>query len=165
MSRKTRVSPADRVKEAIMNLTGRDNRSPFQGGTQFPTEGSKSKSNQLGQAAKNKAEVGPAPLMGSLDKTKMHTLQNAAVKMPSARGSLPKIGSAMRFQDDPLVQYVQKHAEELKTNIDQMDLGEGATELQSEPSDFSNSQAARKKKDDDELLKKLFSNYPSESAG
>jgi len=103
--------------------------------------------------------------MGSLDKTKMHTLQNAAVKMPSAKGSLPKIGADMSMQDDPLVQYVQKHAEALKDNIGQMDLGEKEKELQSEPVDFSNSQADRKKKEDDDLLKKLFTNYSSESSG
>lgn len=162
-NRKTRVFPADRVKQAVMNLTGRDNRTPFQGGTQFPTEGSKTKSDQLGQAAKNKAEVGPAPLMGTLDKTKMTTLQDVSVKMPSAKGSLPKLGAAMSFQTDPLVQYIQKHAEEIKNNIDQMDLGEKEMALQSEPVDFSNSQAERKSKDDDELLKKLFTNYSRES--
>lgn len=79
-------------KAATMNLTGRDNRTPFVGGTQFPTEGSKSKAKQLGDLSKSKAEVGPAPLMGKLDKTKMTTLKDVSVKMPSAAGSIPPIG-------------------------------------------------------------------------
>lgn len=80
------------IKAAVMNLTGRDNRTPFQGGTQFPTEGSKTKARQFGQAAKNKAEVGPAPLMGKLNKTNMTTVKDVSVKMPTAKGSLPQIG-------------------------------------------------------------------------
>lgn len=80
------------LKTALDNVTGRDNRTPFVGGTQFPTEGSKSKAKALHTASVNKAEVGPAPLMGTLDKTKMIPLGSVVPKMPTSKGSLPNIG-------------------------------------------------------------------------
>lgn len=97
----TRVKSAGRLsaelapsiaKAAMINATSRDNRTPWVGGTQFPTEGSKQKAKQFHAASVGKAEVGPAPLMGSLDKTKMVPLASVTPKMPTAKGSLPYAG-------------------------------------------------------------------------
>jgi hypothetical protein len=151
-------------KEAQANMTGRDNRTPFVGGTQFPTEGSKSKAQSLHRASVGKAEVGPAPLMGELDKTKMVPLGSVVPKMPTAKGSLPKIGGVMpdKIASDPLVQYLKKHAKQIETNVDALATHKIERSLTDRDSDFEGTPAEAKKKEDDELLKKLFKNYGRE---
>jgi hypothetical protein len=144
--------------------TGRDNRTPFVGGTQFPTINASSTAKRLDSMSKSRAEVGPAPHLNALDRTGNNTIQDASVKMISPVGSLPKIGADMsaELQNDPLVQYVQKHAQQLEANLDSMDLGGQDFELQSEPTDFRGTELSRRLKQEDELLKGLFNHYPSE---
>jgi hypothetical protein len=132
------------------------------GGAKMPTVDSKNTAHVLDRAAKGKAEVGPAPSLGALNSTNQNTLQSQAVKMPSSAGSLPKLGSAI--ENDPLVQYIKKHAEQLATNVDEMELGGCDIELQSEPSDFRDTDIVQKKKEEDALLKNLFTHFPNESA-
>lgn len=107
-------------EEKTANLSGRDNRTPFVGQTQFPTEGSKSFSKKLHTAATGKAEVGPAPLMGKLDKTKMVPLQSVTPKTLTTKGMLPMAKTGSRIENDPLVQYLQKHAKSLEDNANAM---------------------------------------------
>jgi hypothetical protein len=160
----TRVNLEELLEKFAEESTGRDNRQPFAGGTRMPTLDSKSAANRLHNESTSNAEIGPAPNMGETDKTGINTLHSQAVKMPSPIGSLPKLGSAMndRLRDDPLVQYLKKHAAIIEDNLSKMPLGEEEFEMQSEPPDFSNSQAEEKIKEQDDLLRELFTNYPTE---
>ena len=154
-----------RVKTAAPSFraTGRDNRTPFQGGTQFPTESSKGFARKLHGKSADKAEVGPAPLMGEMDKTKMVPLGSVVPKMPSAKGSLPMFKTGSLIADDPLVKYLQKHAKVLEDNADAFATCMIEPSLQDRDSDFSGTQAEAKKKEQDKELEALFKNYPSEN--
>lgn len=152
-----------RVKTSADNLTGRDNRTPFIGKTQFPTEGSKAKAKSLDSASKDVAEVGPAPLTSQLDKTHQMPLKEVMITMPTAKGSLPIVKQACtKIQADPLVQYLKKHAQQLESNVDNMiaSLPPEIPMLRKD-SDFVGTPAESKMQEQDALLKKLFSNYDS----
>jgi len=125
---------------AVENLTGRDNRSPFVGSTQFPTEGSKSFSRSL--LSGGSAEVGPNPKLMSKG-----TWKSSVGRLPMKTAS-----------KDPLVEYISKHAAQLETNIEKMDLAGAPPPMQSEESDFSGTAADKKSKEDDDFLRSLFKN-------
>jgi len=163
----TRVNSASgrRILEKVASMTGRDNRTPFVGGTQMPTLDSKSVSNQIDTSSKSRAEMGPSPSFNALEKTQHSTIHDQAVKMPSSVGSLPKLGSDMRrIEEDPLVRYLKKHAEQLEVNLADVPCQGEDFELQSEPTDFRDTSAFKKKKEEDALLRNLFDNYPAEKA-
>jgi len=100
------------MKTAAMG--GQDLRSfkPMAGS--FPTDDSKGHANKMLNQSQNAAEVGPNPAFTTL-KPKGPKLQDITVKMPSPKGSLPKIGSAggimdEKIKNDPLIQYIRKEA-------------------------------------------------------
>jgi len=103
-------------KEAA--LGGQDLRS-FKGlVSRFPTDDSKRFAGKLLKGSQGLAERGPVPSKASLTPPGPK-LQNIVPKMPSPKGSLPKIGSAggddmsidETIKNDPLVQYMKKQAE------------------------------------------------------
>lgn len=154
-----------RVKSAGVNLSGRDNRTPFVGMTQFPTEGSKAVAQKFDSAAKGAAEVGPAPLTPKLDRTNIVPLKEIIPSMPTAKGSLPIVKKASRYDSDPLVQYLRKHAQQLESNVDSFVRVVYAAPLQSRDSDFIGTPAKKKMEEQDELLDKLFDNYDRSVVG
>lgn len=67
-----------------------------------------------------------------------------------------------KYENDPLVEYIEKHAKQMEDNIhafaqQQLDAPEQAVD-----SDFTDTPADKKRKEDDELLRKLFTNYPGD---
>lgn len=150
-AQKTQVKSAE-----AMRAGSRDNRTPFVGGTQFPTEGSKGLSRKLDQQSKAVAEQGPAPTYGG-----MQTVKYEVPKM--------KIGQTSDVvADDPLIRFLredpdfQKQAEQLDTNIDQLLVQSSPKPIADESPNFSET-VERKKREEEALLKELFTHYPSES--
>jgi hypothetical protein len=158
---------------AGFKTTGRDNRTPFVGKTQFPTEGSKGVAGKLLGQSQSRTEVGPLPSFGALSKENVSTVQSKAVKQLSPVGSLPKLGAAMSFVNDPLIQYFstqpgqeefRKYAEKMKDNEAETPKGKSVAEKQSENPDPSADAVTRSAGQTDEKLKELFANYPTEKA-
>lgn len=111
--RKT-ASAWNRILVKTAAVGGQDLRSFKPVAGTFPTDDSKGHANKLLNQSQNAAEVGPNPAFTTL-KPKGPTLQDVSVKMPSPKGSLPKIGSAggimdEKIKNDPLVQYIRKEA-------------------------------------------------------
>jgi hypothetical protein len=99
-------------------LGGQDLRSLKGLASRFPTDDSKRFATKLLKGSQGTAEVGAIPSKASLTPPGPK-LQNIAVRMPSPKGMLPKIGSAEgddmsieeAIRNDPLVQYLKKQAE------------------------------------------------------
>lgn len=151
-----------RVKTSAQG-TGRDNRTPFVGGTQFPTANAIQPVMDRLEQSKGKAEVGPAPLMGKLDKSSTSTIKSQSVKMLTPAGMLPKLGADMsdaKFENDPLIKYLRKEAAELETNADSLPTQKLEDPVTMEAVDFSTSSMQRKMDEQEALMKSLFQNYP-----
>lgn len=84
------------IKEAADS--GRDNRTPFVGKTQFPTEGSKEPAKQhLNEA--QKFDAGPTPSYGALNKTGIAPKHLSAVQ-------IPQVSKVAQLKDDPLFRFL-----------------------------------------------------------
>ena len=81
---------------------GQDLRSPVSGGTKFPTDDSKAFANSLLRQGQRSAETMSRPSGPSIHAIASHSSSAKA-------GSLPKLGSVA---DDPLIQYLRKHAQD-----------------------------------------------------
>ena len=175
--RKTAKSFLDYVSEmgkeaASMGATSRDNRTPFTGGTQFPTEGSKTPAAQQLTQSRSLGNVGPNPSFNQLNRTGVNPISSQVPKIPQ-----PKLAAGVaQMLDDPLVQYLAtpagraetaKAAASLATNIDSR---HGS---QQPPRKFYDPVAPdgfptkdltdRTALEQDEYLRSLFINYPHES--
>jgi len=148
-----------KLSRAAMH-TGRDNRTPFVGGTQFPTSQSKALSSKLLNQSKSRAEVGPTPSMTKMDKTNLSTLHGQSVKMPSAIGSLPKVGADMTRVNDPFAAWAEKNAMKLEDNLPSLETRTPVDPLQTEPPGPADQLVETAKKRDDELMRELFAGYP-----
>ena len=147
----------------IASLAGQDLRAPLAGGTKMPTDDSKGPAENLLERSQTSAEVGPSPSLGQLN-PRGPSIQDLAVKMPSTKGSLPKLGSQeMNLKDkianDPLVRYLQKEGMQLEVNLDEMPKGQEEEELSAAPPQVPKEFAARALHQQDDLLAKLFGVY------
>lgn len=126
------------------SLPGQDLRLPVMGGTKFPTGDSLSGAKSLLTKSMGSAEVGPTPKFGRLSPPgpKIH---EDAPTVPGAQNLMPKVGSDMNIENDPLVQYLKKQAEDIpkkvtteqggtiSNNVADMPTGPGEKELTSDP--------------------------------
>jgi hypothetical protein len=107
---------------------GQDLRMPIMGGVKMPTDDSKTAPAQMLAKSQGKAEVGPAPSLKSL--------APSGPTVPQVTGTnsstMPKVGADMTVQNDPLVKYLKKEAEELKDNLEAMPKGEPESEKTTE---------------------------------
>ena len=150
------MTKVNRIFEILKqaSMAGQDLRKNFVGAPRFPTEDSKTLSNQLLSKSQKAAEVGPAPTSGRVGKESSGpTFKDTAPKMGTTAGSLPtfkKEGSAMsNINVDPLTQYIQKQASLLKEKKSRS----------SEPSDERiRDMQARGKSEFVSALKELFNN-------
>lgn len=105
---------AQEILEKLALMSGMDGRGFSARTTNFPTKDSTSFANKQLQQSQAVAEPAPPKPIG---------LKDVVPKMPSNKGSLPKLGEAdmERIKTDPLVQYLkQKHAEAVQDNEDDM---------------------------------------------
>lgn len=160
-----RKSQATTKTASVGSMMGKSNRSPFVGGTKYPTEESKQFAKSKLRESSNVAEAGPAPLTPKA-RTNYSKTMDAAVK-PSGAWDLKKEAS------DPLSQYLQtdRGREEISKYAYLMETNETSlpTQYLDEPRLDKNSQAteqflAKSEKNKDEFLKGVFKNYPTEKA-
>jgi len=148
-------------KEKKASIPGQDLRGAK--GLQLPTDDSKVFANSNLNKSQTAAEVGPAPSLGQL-KPKGPTIQSQATRGISTRGGLPKMASLTgetmaNIQNDPLVQYLQKHAQELEDNLDNMPKQKSEEPLADEPGCPSGSHIeAQSKKQRKDVLDEMFDN-------
>lgn len=69
-----------------------------------------------------------------------------------------------KYAQDPLVQYLKKHAKQIETNVEAFATQMIEDPVQSADSDFADTPAEKKKAEDEALLKSLFSHYPNEKS-
>jgi hypothetical protein len=152
--------------EKIASMSGQDLRTPFSGGTKFPTDDSKQPIAERLEQNQQVAEAGPAPAPQL--KPVAPTFKEVAVKMPSAKGSLPDIGQgkiAMAIRNDPLVQFLKKEAEQLDTNIEDL-LKQHLPEPEvAEPPQASVQFSQRALDQQDDVLDQLFGAYSRGRSG
>lgn len=169
----TRGKTKDAGIDSTFKATSRDNRTPFVGSTQFPTESSKGPAGKLLGQSQGRSEVGPMPSFNQLSKEKISPLKDKSVKQLSTRGMLPKIGADMSVVNDPLIQYFasqpgqeefKKYAEQLKDNESAMPLASPKKERVSESTNPSDDLVRSSDEAADAKLKELFENYPVEKA-
>lgn len=97
----------DTAKSA--SVTGQDMRMSSPGTIKPPTDDSKTFAAQSLKASQSVAGVGPRPRV-----QEGPSIRDLAAHPTNSRaGSLPKLGSSMTFQSDPLVQYLRKVAANL----------------------------------------------------
>jgi hypothetical protein len=117
---------APKIKESAQG--GQDLRLPVMGGTKFPTDDSKTGPASLLSKSQGKAEVGPAPSMKSL--------APGPPTIPQVTGTtsstMPKVGADMAIQNDPLMKYLKKQAEELKDNLEALPKSKPEKEMSTE---------------------------------
>jgi hypothetical protein len=100
-------------REKGASESGADLRTPFMGGTKFPTKDSLVYAEKLLHEGQRQSTGSRA---GSV------TLKDVTPTIRAPR-SMPKIGADMRTQNDPLVQYMKKTAETLEDNLDNLPTG------------------------------------------
>lgn len=157
-------------KAAVGNLTGRDNRSPFIGGTQFPTESAKQPAQQKLDESIDVAEAGPAPLTPKA-RTNYSKTMDQATKIPGG-WTLPSPQEKTAM--DAITKYLTKtaagrqelvkHAKALETNEKDLKRMDMPKPMKTGPAHPADDAVARGKRDTDEKLKELFSHYPTEKA-
>jgi len=147
------------AEEKKASQAGQDLRQDnFTGAPRFPTEDSKTLSNQLLERSQKAAEVGPAPTSGRVGRESQGpTFKDVSPKMNTTMGSLPtfkKEGSAMPdITNDPLYQYIQKEAMKAKKSGTDPMAGD----------DHVSDMEARGKQEFVSTLKGLFSHSAGES--
>lgn len=157
-------------KAAVGNLTGRDNRSPFIGGTQFPTESAKQPAQQKLDESIDVAEAGPAPLTPKA-RTNYSKTMDQATKIPGG-WTLPSPQEKTAM--DAITKYLTKtaagrqelikHAKALETNEKDLKRMDTPKPMKTGPAHPADDAVARGKRDTDDKLKELFSHYPTEKA-
>jgi hypothetical protein len=101
------------------SIPGQDLRKEFSGAPRFPTEDSKTRSNELFEQSRDVSEVGSVPKPKDLNKaTKGPKIKDIVPNMHTTAGDLPvfgKEGSAMTtLENDPLIRYMAKMAMKAK---------------------------------------------------
>ncbi len=91
---------------------GQDLRLPIMGGTKFPTKDSLAGAKSLLTKSIGKFEVGPTPSLSSLSPS-APTIPEVAAVPQGAQNLMPKVGSDMHIETEPLVQHLNKQAEDL----------------------------------------------------
>jgi len=89
--------------------SGVDLRTPLMGGVKFPTDASLAFSRQQLKSSQETSE--PRVPRGAKIKDMIPSYKQAG---------MPKVGSAMNVENDPLIQYLQKCSEQLENNLDAM---------------------------------------------
>jgi hypothetical protein len=100
----------------VASLTGHDFRRAVTGRSNMPTDDSKGYAMAKLKASQN---------IGKPQFNRSPTIQSLTPKMSTNKGSIPKVGADMsmeRLRTDPLIQYLQKEAEQLGTNEGEMRL-------------------------------------------
>ena len=158
------------VKKA--SLPGQDLRLPVMGGTKFPTKDSLAGPKSLLTKSLGKTEVGPAPSLSSLNPTGPG-IKDIAPVPPGAPNLMPKVGSDMNIENDPLVQYLKKQAEDIPKkvtpekggvmpgNIKDMKTGPGEKERTSEPPCPEKEHVDKSQKHTGSMLRELFTHKQS----
>lgn len=142
------------------SLGGQDLRAKFSGmHANMPTKDSTAYAGKL--LNQSSAEVGPMPKMNKSGPT----LRQLTPPSPTNTGGLPKMSSDTRFEKDPLVQWIQKQAEELDRNEDMMfdETGEAPTQVES--LNLSDKAHEKARQNREMLLAKLFENKTAPIAG
>lgn len=157
------------AKDKKANLSGRDNRTPFVGNTQMPTEASKAPAKKQLQESQDMAEFGPAPAQKANKDNFVKSLVDSAVKPVK----IAEVLAAMKT-DDPLLQYFRTkegakemahHKSAIETNHDTMlKARRVAKPKQDREPKIEADMVARGKADKEDALKRMFENYPGDKA-
>lgn len=159
----------DRIKAAAISATSRDNRTPFVGGTQFPTEGSKAQANQQLKASKTIGVVGPNPSFSQLNRTGVNPSYRQAVQVPTPA----QVNNVAKISEDPLIKYLSTPAGKaeaqklakvmLDTNLTAAHPSTREAPLHREDP-FPSPDVVQDMEDrDNAMLAKFFTNFPNES--
>jgi len=160
-------------KDKQASPTGKDLRAPMAGGTKFPTNDSLKGPKSLLTKSMGKSEAGPTPSLSSLTPSGP-TIPDVSPTVPGAQNLMPKVGSDMDIEKDPLVQYIKKQAAEdipkkvtpekggvLPGNITDMKTGPGEKENTAEPPQPEKEHVTRSQKHTKSTLVELFTHPQS----
>ncbi len=158
-----------RVKTAAISATSRDNRTPFVGNTQFPTEGSKTQATQQLKSSKTVGVVGPNPSFNQLNRTNVNPGFKQAVQVPTPA----QVNSVSKIANDPLIQYLQtpqgrEEAQKLakvvlETNAQSAHPSTREAPLHREDPFPSPDVVQDQENRDNDMLAQYFTNFPNES--
>jgi hypothetical protein len=153
------------VKELLKlsSMTGRDLRytTPFT--ANMPTEDSKQPAYRTLAMSQKVGRVGPGQV-GTPPKMPGPTVKDMAPPSPTTKGDLPKMGADMsdRITNDPLVQYLGKHAAELETNLEDMKKEENRPAPRQMFDPHLTGDAVDSARKDRDILEELFANHKSQ---
>lgn len=139
----------------LASVAGQDLRKKPFGRTTFPTKDSTSYARNLLETSS--AEMGPMPSLKQLGKPGL-TVKQMTPSFGTTKGDIPmpKQAGDSVFLNDPLVQYIQKHAETLLEQLGADAPGMNPPEPTGEPDFRSMISSARQHEED--VLKTLFDN-------
>jgi hypothetical protein len=140
-------------------MTGRDMRYTMPFPANPPTEDSKILANRRLSQSQKIGRPDPGRL-GAPPKPPGPEIKDMTPPTPTTKGDLPKMGAAM--SDDPLVQYLRKHAAELETNIEMMKKEENRPAPRQDFDPHLTEEAVSSARKDRDILDDLFENHGSQ---
>ena len=151
------------VKELLKlsSMTGRDMRYTMPFPANMPTEDSKQLSTRILASSQ---KIGRPTGVGTPPKPSGPSVKDLAPPSSSTKGDLPKMGADMsdRIANDPLVKYLQKHADQLETNLEAMKKEENRPAPRQEFDPHLTSDAVSSARKDRDILKELFEAHKSQ---